>query len=153
MNSNARGTRSRSPDGEAPAAPRTIDLYSRGSDGSPVLWKRAVQVVPITAFEQHGNWIKSGHYVINHNGDAIVVHCGNVRDHSVSVQFMDKELTPCVLPRKVIELMLLGKVVVTEEQRAAVFERRRLSDFFDNTAAPPPAIARKRTTTRKPKSE
>jgi hypothetical protein len=89
-----------------------------------------MQVVPVTAFERNGRWIKSGHYVIDHYGDAVVVHCGNMRDESVSVQFMHQELTPYILPREMIESMLLGKVVVSEEQQAAVFEGRRLSDFF-----------------------
>jgi hypothetical protein len=113
-----------------PAIPQTIDLYGRAVDGRPMLWKRAVQVEPVTAFERNGRWIRSGHYVIDHNGDAIVVHCGNVRDASVSVQFMHEELTPYILPRDMIESMLLGRVVVSAEQQAAVFEGRRLSDFF-----------------------
>jgi hypothetical protein len=113
-----------------PAMPRTIDLYGRAVDGHPMLWKRAVQVEPVTAFERNGRWIRSGHYVIDHNGDAVVVHCGNVRDESVSVQFMYEELTPYILPRGMIESMLLGKVVVSAEQQASVFEGRRLSDFL-----------------------
>jgi hypothetical protein len=95
-----------------------------------MLWKRAMEVVPTTCFECHGRWIKSGHYVINHNGDAIVVHCGNMRDEKVSVQFMHDEMSPYALPRRMVETMLLGRVVVSEEQQAAVFEGRRLSDFF-----------------------
>jgi hypothetical protein len=59
--------------------------------GRLMLWKRAVQVEPVSAFDRNGRWVKSGHYVIDHNGDAIVVHCGNVRDESVSVQFMHEE--------------------------------------------------------------
>jgi hypothetical protein len=115
---------------DQPAMPRTIDLYGRPADGRPTLWKSAVQVEPVTAFERNGRWIRSGHYVIDHNGDAVVVHCGNVRDESVSVQFMHDELTPYILPRHVIESMLLGRVVVSAEQQAAVFEGRRLSDLF-----------------------
>jgi hypothetical protein len=121
---------SKSPNSETATLPRTIDLFGRASDGRPLLWKRAVQVVPVSAFERSGRWIKSGHYVIDHNGDAVVVHCGNVCDESVSVQFMHEELTPYILPRGVIESMLLAKVVVSEKQRFAVFEGRRLSDFF-----------------------
>jgi hypothetical protein len=89
-----------------------------------------MQVVPVTAFEQNGRWIKSGHYVIDHYGDAVVVHCGNMLDESVSVQFTHEEPTLYVYPREIIESMLLGRVVVCEEQQAAVFEGRRLSDFF-----------------------
>jgi hypothetical protein len=116
---------------DRPAMPRTLDLYGRAANGRPNLWKRAVQVEPVTAFERNGRWIRSGHYVIDYNGDAIVAHCGNVRDERVSVQFMHEELTPYILPRHVVESMLLGKVVVSAEQQAAVFEGRRLSDFFN----------------------
>jgi hypothetical protein len=89
-----------------------------------------VRVEPVTAFERNGRWIRSGHYVIDHNGNARVVHCGNVRDESVSVQFNDEELTAYILPRGIIESMLLGRVAVSTEQQAAVFEGRRLCDFF-----------------------
>ena len=131
MKRDASGTESQPPkNGKTATIPQTIDLYGRALDGRPRLWKRAMQVVPATVFERNGRWIKSCHYVIDHNGDAVVVHCGNTRDDSVSVQFMHEELTPYVLPRGVIESMLLGRVVVSEEQQAAVFERRRLSDFF-----------------------
>jgi hypothetical protein len=130
MSSDARGINIQALNGERPTMPRTIDLYGRAVDGRPMLWRRAVQVEPVTAFERDGRWIKSGHYIIDHNGEAIVVHCGNVRDESVSVQSMHEELTPYVLPRGMIESMLLGRVVVSYEQQAAVFEGRRLSDFF-----------------------
>jgi hypothetical protein len=130
MSSDASGINSQTMNGERPTMPRTIDLFGRAMDGRPMLWRRAVQVVPVTSFERSGRWIKSGHYVIDHNGDAIVVHCGNWRDGSVSVQFMYEESTPYVLPLGMIESMLLGRVVISEEQQAAVFEGRRLSDFF-----------------------
>jgi hypothetical protein len=131
MRRDARGASSRPLNGAAPAVPRTIDLYGRAPEnGQPLLWKRGMQVVPVTAFERIGRWIQSGHYVINHNGDAIVVHCGNTGDESVSVQFMHEEMTLYSLPRRMIESMPLGKVVVSIEQQAAVFEGRRLSDFF-----------------------
>jgi hypothetical protein len=130
MKRDALGTELPPPNGETATVPRTIDLYGRALDGRPRLWKRAMQVMPATVFERNGRWIKSGHYVIDHNGDAVVVHCGNTRNDGVSVQFMHEELTPYVLPRRVIESMLVGRVVVSEEQQAAVIERRRLSDFF-----------------------
>jgi hypothetical protein len=116
--------------------PQTIDLYGRAQDGSLLLWKPDAQVVAATALERNGCWIRSGHYVINHNGAAIVVHCGNRGDGSVSVQFMDADLTQQVLPRYMIESILLGKIVVSEEQRAAVSETRRLSDFFADCGPP-----------------
>jgi hypothetical protein len=125
--------KSKPPKSDTAILPRTIDLYGRALDGRPMLWKRAVEVVPVTAFERSGRWIKSGHYVIDHCGDAIVVHCGNLRDGRVSVQVMHEESRPYVLPRGTIESMLLGKVVVSDEQQAAVLERTRLSDFFRTT--------------------
>jgi hypothetical protein len=73
MSSDSSSKNYRAVNRERPAMARTIDLYGRAPDG---------------------RWIKSGHYVIDHNGDAIVVHSGNVRDESVSVQFMHDELTP-----------------------------------------------------------
>jgi hypothetical protein len=156
MKRDARDTSSRPPNSETFAIPRRIDLYGRAAEnGQPLLWKRGVQVVPVTAFERIGRWIKSGHYVINHNGDAIVVHCGNTGDESVSVQFMHDELTPYSLPRGMIESALLGKVVVSEELQAAVFEGRRLSDFFTDSGPPcltRPAISSERAVRRKPKS-
>jgi hypothetical protein len=129
MNHEARRINSRSHP-ETLVAPRTIDLFGRAPDGRVMLWKRAVSVVAANTFECDFRWIRSGHYVIDHNGDAIVVHCGNMEDGSVSVQFMHEELTPYSLPRGMIESMLLGKLVISEEQQAAVFEGRRLSDFF-----------------------
>jgi hypothetical protein len=112
-------------------SPRTIDLYGRAADGRPMLWKRAMEVVPVTAFERSGRWIRSGHYVISYNGDVVAVHCGNADDdRSVTLQFVHGELTPTFFSRETVESMLLGKVVVSEEQQAAVFEGRRLSDFF-----------------------
>jgi len=109
---------------------RTVDLYSRASDGTLMLWKHAMQVVPATTFERNGCWIRSGHYVIIHKGDAIIVHCGNAGDGSVSVQYAREDLTPSVFPRITIESMLLGKVVASEETQAAVCEGSRLSNLF-----------------------
>jgi hypothetical protein len=156
MDRNARGTSPQALNDNTPAVPRTIDLYGGAQEnGRPLLWKRGVQVVPISAFERNGRWIKSGHYVINHNGDAIVVHCGNTGNESVSVQFLHEEMTPYSLPRGMIESMLLGKVVVSEEQQAAVFEGRRLSDFFACSESPSltrPAAANKQAAGQRPKS-
>nr|WP_294528068.1 hypothetical protein [uncultured Rhodopila sp.] len=118
------------------AMSRTIDLYGRTPDGRPNLWKRAVLVEPVSAFERTGRWIASGHYVIDHDGVAITVHCANADDGNVSVQFMHDESSSCVLPRSAVESMLLGKVAVSVEQQAAVFEGRRLSDFFADAELP-----------------
>ena len=91
-----------------------------------------MQVVPLNAFERIGRWIKSGHYVIDHNGDAVVVHYGNMTNGHISIQFMSSMLTPCSVAHGTIESMLLGKVVVSKEQQAAVFEGKRLSDLFED---------------------
>jgi hypothetical protein len=132
MKLHMRGLSSAPPDREMPGLPRTIDLFGRAADGRPMLWKRAVRVDPVSAFERRGRWIVSGHYVIDHKGDAIVVHCGNADDGNVSVQFMHNEPAPYMLPRRMIESMLLGKVALSEELQATVFEGRRLTDFFAN---------------------
>jgi len=116
--------------------PRTIDLFGRASNGRPMLWKRAVPVDPVAAFECRGRWIASGHHVIDHKGDATVVYCGNTDDGKVSVQFMRNETAPYVLHRRMIESMLLGRLSVPEELQAAVFEGRHLGDFFSDVAMP-----------------
>ncbi len=110
--------------GKQPPIPRAVDLYGCGIDGRPMLWQHAEQVLPVTTFERNGRWIKNGHYVNQHNGDAVVVHCANMLNENVSVEFMHTELTPRILPRAVIGSMLLGKIMILEEQQAAVFERR-----------------------------
>jgi hypothetical protein len=133
MKHDALGGESIPPDCETANTPRAIDLYGRALEGRPMLWKRAVQVVPVTAFERSGRRIKSGHYVIDHYGDAVVVHCGNMRDKSVSAQFMHAVLTPYVLPRGTIESMLLGKVVVSEEQRGRCFRGKAADRFLSLT--------------------
>jgi hypothetical protein len=51
-----------------------------------------------SAFERNGRWIESDHYVVDYDGDAIVVHCGNTCDENLSVQFMFEEQTPYYLP-------------------------------------------------------
>lgn len=117
--------------GEEATGAQTIDLFSRALDENHLLlWKYAVQVVPVSAFERIGGWIKSGHYVIDYKGDAIVVHCGNRPDRRISVQFMVGEPVVYAAVCSAIEPMLLGRVVVSKEQQAAVFERRRLRDLF-----------------------
>jgi hypothetical protein len=113
------------------AEPRTTDLYGRAPQGGrPILWKRAMHVVPVNSFACNGHWIRSGHYVIDHNGDAIVVHCANLDGTDISVQFVHDELTTSRLPRALVESMLLGRVLVCPEQQAAVCEGQRWSDMF-----------------------
>jgi hypothetical protein len=130
MKRNAPGESARFPPLKTPPI-RTMNLYGRApKDGRLVLWKRAAQVVPVNAFERDGRWIKSGHYVIDYNGDAVAVHCGNTTNGGVSVQLMHDELVPYTVDRGTIESMLLGKMVVSEEQQALVSEGKRLNYFF-----------------------
>jgi hypothetical protein len=115
-----------------PLMPRTVDLYGRGGNGRPKLWRRAVQVMPTSVFERNGRWINSGHYVIDHCGDAVVVHCGNIAAGLVSVQFVLDELLVYEVALSTIEPMLLGMVIASKDQQAAVSEGMRLSDLFGN---------------------
>ena len=130
MTRSANGARHWAAASDLQPEPRTIDLYRRSREnGRPVVWKRAMRVVPMDSFGTGGNWIKSGHYVIAYNGDAIAVHCANMDDGSISVQFMG-ESTPCCLRRGLVESMLLGRVLACEELQSAVLEGRRLSGLY-----------------------
>ncbi len=72
-----------------PAFPtRTMDLLGIGKDGQLYVWDEAQQVQPVSTFERRGSMIVSGHYVVEHGGKAVTVHCGNLVDGRVSVQFM-----------------------------------------------------------------
>lgn len=102
-----------------PASPaiRTMDLYGRTDDGRLKLWDRARLVLPVTAFELDGRWIKDGHFVIDDKGDAVTVHCGNMANGNVSLLFMCSNAGFRSVPRSEIEPLLLGMVVVTAEDR------------------------------------
>ena len=111
--------------------PRTIDLYSLPREhGRPTVWKRAMRVMPVNSFGTGAGWIRSGHYIIDYNGDAIAVHCANTDDGTISVQFMQTARTPCCLPRAIIESMLLGRVLACEELQSEVLEGERMSDLY-----------------------
>jgi hypothetical protein len=86
--------------------------------------------MPTNVFERNGRWISSGHYVIDHCGDAIVVHCGNIANGLISVQFVLDEVLVYEVACKTIEPLLLGMVVASKDQQAAVSEGMRLSDLF-----------------------
>jgi hypothetical protein len=116
--------------GGPPLAIRTIDLFGCAADGRPVLWKQAMRVAPVSAFGFIGCWIACGHYIIDYKGNAIVVHCANLSDKRISVQFLLGEPVAYAAARHTVEPMLLGKVIVSAEQQAAVFEQRRLSNLF-----------------------
>ncbi len=106
---------SKPPNLPASSTIRRMDLYGRTPDGRLKLWDRDRPVLPVTSFELDGPWIKSGHYVINDNSDAVTVHCGNMTSGNVSVLTMCGGLGSRSVPRKVIEPLLLGWVVRTEE--------------------------------------
>jgi hypothetical protein len=92
---------------------RTTELIGMDIDGQMYLWDTG-KVRPVTAFEDDGRFIKSGHYVIHWEGHAITVHCGNAlvgRRWKVSVQFMCSRGPELYMARAEVEAMLLGEVV------------------------------------------
>jgi len=113
-----------------PAFPtRTMDLLGIGKGGQLYLWDAAAQVQPLSAFPRRGSMIVSGHYVLEEAGKAVTVHCGNMTDGSVSVQWMCSERPTLSFPRKVIEPLLLGRVIPDPVQAAAITEGlRRLTE-------------------------
>src|SRR5260370_14521241 len=134
----------------APApAIRVMDLYGRAGKGGPlILWGKARPVMPISAFEPNGTYpwmIDDGHFVIDEDGVAITVHCGNMISGNISLQFMcsrDDDGLPYSMgvPRSEIEPKLLGKVIVTAEDRAMNREFiKALYPFVKRGKAPPPS--------------
>ena len=113
-----------------PAFPtRTMDLLGIGKDGQLYVWDEAQQVQPVSTFERRGSMIVSGHYVVEHGGKAVTVHCGNLVDGRVSVQFMCGGLPDRYLDRKAAESTLLGRVIPDPVQAAAITEGlRRLTE-------------------------
>ena len=103
-----------------PSPARTMDLLGIGKDRQLYLWSAAGQVRPVSTFESHGTGIVSGHYVIEHDGAAITVHCHNLADGRVGVQFMCGGLPDWYLPRKYVEPMLLGKVIPDPAKQAEI---------------------------------
>ena len=94
-----------------PSPTRTMDLLGIGKDRQLYLWSAAGQVRPVSSFERSGSGVVCGHYVVEHNGAAITVHCHNMADGRVGVQYMCRGLPDLSLPRKYVEEMLLGKVI------------------------------------------
>ena len=96
-----------------PPAPtlQIMDLLGVGRDGNLYLWQPAGQVQPITRFEWDGGHVLAGHYVIEHNGKAVTVHCSNLADGRVGVQYMCGGLPNVYADAKVIEPLLLGRVI------------------------------------------
>lgn len=110
-----------------PPAPaiRTMDLLGIGKDGHLYLWDAAQQVRPVSTFERRGSGIVCGHYVIEHLGAAITVHCGNLADGRVSIQYMCGGLESLYLARKYVEPMLLGKVIQDPVKEAEILRLLR----------------------------
>lgn len=110
----------------APIEPRKTELIGLTEDGRKVLWSTGM-VRPVSTFETSagGKWIKSGHYVIDWKGHAITVHCGNVADGTVSVQFMCMGLSSISMSRREIEGLLLGLVVPDVIAQAKITEQMR----------------------------
>ncbi len=127
-----------------PAAPRTMDLLGIGKDGQLYLWEAAEQVQPVSTFEGRGSGIVSGHYVVEHEGHAVAVHCGNLADGRVSVMFMCGGLPDRYLPRKAVEAILLGRVVPDPVKDAEIL--RLLRECTDAAIARQTAPHRKRGT-------
>ncbi|NPD66623.1 hypothetical protein HN018_26760 (plasmid) [Lichenicola cladoniae] len=105
---------------------RTTELIGLTTDGRKLLWSTG-EVQPIDAFEttDGGRWIKSGHYVIDWEGHAITVHCGNMCDGQVSLQFMCGKMSSDAVPRAFVEPMLPGVVVRDPEAEADILVRIR----------------------------
>ncbi len=129
-----------------PPAPaiRTMDLLGIGKDGQLYLWDAAQQVRPVSTFERSGSGIVCGHYVIEHLGAAITVHCGNLTDGRVSIQYMCGGLPDLYMGRKFVEPMLLGKVVKDPVKEAEIL--RLLRDVSDGLNARHTAPHRRRGT-------
>ena len=112
-----------------PSPARTMDLLGIGKDGQLYLWEAAQQVQPISRFERSGSGIKCGHYVIEYDRAAVTVHCGNLVDGRVVVQFMCGGERTVYLERKYVEAMLLGKVIPDPVAAAKISDMlRRLTE-------------------------
>ena len=105
-----------------PPAPalRTMDLLGVGKDGNLYLWQAASQVLPISSFESRGAGIACGKYVMEVRGSAVTVHCSNMADGTVGLQFMGGGLETLQLTRKAVEPMLLGKVIPDAAKEAKI---------------------------------
>ncbi len=108
---------------------RRTELIGLTEDGRMVLWDVG-NVRPCSTFPMDGQWIESGHHVINWKGHAITVHLGNTLGRGpgeplVSVQFMCSGTGSRAFRRGEIEPLLLGKVVRDPE------EARKISEMLE----------------------
>ena len=102
---------------------RTMELIGLAEDGRMFLWSTG-DVQPVSAFEtvMYGRvrGIRSGHYVIDVAGHAIVVHCGALTDGGVSVQFMCRRGPVLRVSRQSVEAILLGRVIPDPVKQAEI---------------------------------
>ncbi len=105
-----------------PPAPvvRTMDLLGVGKDGGLYLWQAESQVLPVSSFESRGKGIVTGKYVLEVRGSAVTVHCSNMANGTVGLQFMGGGLETIQLIRKAVEPMLLGKVIPNLAKEAEI---------------------------------
>ena len=96
-----------------PPAPalRTMDLLGLGKDGRLYLWEPDSKVLPCSRFERRGDGIVCGHYLVEWDGRAITVHCSNLTDSRIGVQFMCDGVRTLNMARKHVEEILLGRVI------------------------------------------
>ncbi len=78
-------------------------------------------------------WIVGDHYVIEHRGVAITVHCRNMADGKIGVQCMGREMRAMPISRKKLERKLLGRVYEDPEQVGETF--RLLEQIRENLDA------------------
>lgn len=101
---------------------RTMELLGVGLDGGLYVWEETAQVQPLSRFPRNGDMIKSGHYVIEHKGAAITVHCANGADGLVILQYMCGGLPGGRFRAEEIEPLLVGKVIPDPVKEAEILQ-------------------------------
>lgn len=104
---------------------RETELIGLSDDGRMILWKTGA-VQPISTFPTKGPWIVSDHYVIDWKGHAITVHCSNLSDGMIGVQFMCRRGYAVPMLRSEVEPILLSRVVPSDPARELAEERKLL---------------------------
>ncbi len=114
--------------------PREMELIGVDEEGRMSLWDTGL-VQPVSAFTttEGGQYIESGHYVIEWKGHAITVHCGNRTDGTVSVLFMCSGGGGLSMQRAEVEPLLLGKVIPDPVKAAEI--TRLLEGLVESLAA------------------
>lgn len=123
-----RPDRRKAPKAASSAELRKTELIGLTDDGRMVLWDTGM-VRPIGRFEMTGgNFIKSGHYVIEWKGHAITVHCGNEMRGGrwgIGVLFMCSSGSSVFMDQTEVEPMLIGELVRNPESE------RRITEAFE----------------------